>query len=135
VPTGPAPALPPVPGSAAGGRTNAAAGPWSGLLPAGPAGQLLVLAEPADPGWRATLAGQPLPPVAAWGWAQAFELPAGTSGEVQVRYDHGPHRALVLAGAAAAGLLVLLAVPAWLSSSAGRRSRWLAGAPDDGTAR
>ncbi|WP_158072942.1 glycosyltransferase [Pseudofrankia sp. EUN1h] len=84
-----------------------------GLLPAGPAGRLLVLAEPADPGWRATLAGRPLTPVAAWGWAQAFEVPGSPAAEVRVRYDHTPHRALVLVEAAVVGALALAGVSTW----------------------
>jgi len=85
-----------------------------GQVPAGPAGRLLVLAEPADAGWRASLAGRSLTPVAAWGWAQAFEVPAGPAAEVRVRYDHTPHRVLVAIEAALAGAVAL----GWASSRA-----------------
>jgi len=87
-------------------------------LPAGSGGRLLVLAEPADPGWRATLAGRRLTPGTAWGWAQAFEVPAASAGQVRVRFDHTPHRTLVVVEAvvvAAVGLggLSSLAGRAW----------------------
>jgi GT2 family glycosyltransferase len=55
---------------AAGGHARTA-------LPAGPAGRLLVLAEPYSSHWRASLDGAPLPPAHAYGWAQAWTLPAG----------------------------------------------------------
>ena len=45
-------------------------------VPAGQAGRLLVLAEPASGAWRATLDGHRLTPVRAYGWAQAWRLPA-----------------------------------------------------------
>ncbi|MDT3439031.1 glycosyltransferase [Pseudofrankia sp. BMG5.37] len=116
-------------------RTGASASSFEtssdGLLPAGPAGRLLVLAEPADPGWRATLAGRPLTPVAAWGWAQAFEVPGGPAGEVQVRYDHTPHRALVVVEAAIVGALALAALStracAWRRRRGGATVWWAGG--------
>ena len=94
-------------------------------LPAGPAGRLLVLAEPADPGWRASLAGRPLTPVSAWGWAQAFVVPAGPAGTANVRFDHTPHRALELAEAAAVGTFLVGGLP--LALAAGWRRRQAAG--------
>jgi hypothetical protein len=45
-------------------------------VPAGAAGRLLVLAEPADGEWRASLDGRDLSSVRAYGWAQAWRLPA-----------------------------------------------------------
>ena len=44
-------------------------------VPAGPVGRLLRLGEAADPRWRATLDGAPLPAVTD-GWQQAFAVPA-----------------------------------------------------------
>ncbi|WP_243657732.1 glycosyltransferase [Parafrankia sp. BMG5.11] len=83
-------------------------------LPGGAAGRRVVLAEPADSGWRATLDGAPLPAAVADGWAQAFVLPA-EGGLLEVSYDHHRHRAAVLATAAAGALLLaagpLAAVP------------------------
>ena len=84
-------------------------------LPAGGAGRLLVLADGVDPGWQARVDGRPLTRRTAWGWAQAFELPA-SGGLVQLRHTQEPrHRVLWLQ----AGLLlvaVVLSVP-------GRRRR------------
>ena len=53
------------------------------MLPPGGEGRLLLLGEPADRRWRATLDGQPLTPVDA-GWQQAYALPAGGG---QVSYE------------------------------------------------
>jgi hypothetical protein len=90
-------------------------------LPAGPAGRLLVLTEPADSGWQADLAGRRLTPVAAWGWAQAFVVPGGPAEPVRVRYDHGPHHALVV-GEAALVAVFLLAGPRAARRSGRRRA-------------
>ncbi|HWH30956.1 MAG TPA: hypothetical protein VNU26_18715 [Mycobacteriales bacterium] len=80
-------------------------------VPDGEPGRLLVLAEAVDDGWRATLDGRRLVPVAAWGWAQGFELPAG-GGRLELRHEDGTRtRALTLQGAALA-LTAVLAVPA-----------------------
>ncbi len=64
-------------------------------VPAGPAGRLLVLAEAADPGWRATLDGQALPRRTAWGWATAFALPAD-GGRVRVWHAQGGRRTVLV---------------------------------------
>lgn len=61
-----------------------------GTLPDGPDDRLLVVSELADPGWSATLNGQPLRSTTYDGWAQAFELP-GDSGVVRVTHQ-GEHR-------------------------------------------
>jgi hypothetical protein len=55
---------------------------------------LLVLAQPADDDWHATLDGERLPAARAYGWAQAWELPAG-GGHLVVSRDGG-HRDLWL---------------------------------------
>ncbi|HET6817178.1 MAG TPA: glycosyltransferase family 2 protein [Mycobacteriales bacterium] len=67
----------PLPGDAVPAPLPAGAGRARTRLPAGPAGRLLVLAEPADSRWRATLDGRRLPRATAYGWAQAWRLPAG----------------------------------------------------------
>ncbi len=80
-------------------------------VPAGSAGRLVVLAEPADGRWTATLDGVRLPGRTAYGWAQAFELPP-SGGELRLARDEG-HRALWLWLQAGLTLLVVvLAVPA-----------------------
>jgi GT2 family glycosyltransferase len=63
-----------------GAATALECGPDSTIsteLPEGPPGRVLVLAERAGQGWRATLDGQPLAAVSAGQWEQVFELPAG----------------------------------------------------------
>ena len=77
-------------------------------------GALAVLAEPADRGWRATLDGKPLARRTAYGWAQAFVLPA-TSGRLRIRFD-GTSPALVAVGELVA---VVVVVRAWRSRLAG----------------
>jgi GT2 family glycosyltransferase len=46
------------------------------VVPPGQAGRLLVLAEPASAHWHASLDGKQLPRATAYGWAQAWKLPA-----------------------------------------------------------
>jgi len=67
----------------------AASGHASTTLPAGPAGRLLVLAEPYSSHWRARLDGAPLPRTHAYGWAQAWVLPAGGGHLAVERADDG----------------------------------------------
>ncbi|WP_156252414.1 glycosyltransferase [Pseudactinotalea terrae] len=55
-------------------------------LPATEGAATLVLAERPDAGWHAWLDGDQLRAV-THGWQQAFEVPAGVSGELVVRYD------------------------------------------------
>ncbi len=84
--------------------------PATGELPAGPAGRVLLLAERADPAWRATLDGVPLAAVGR-DWRQAFAVPAAAAGRYVVEYApplRGPWQlAQVVVGAA----VVLLALP------------------------
>jgi GT2 family glycosyltransferase len=79
-------------------------------LPAGPAGRLLVLAEPADPHWRATVDGRPLHRSTAYGWAQAWTLPPG-GGRLQVTRSSDGRGRLLLLELAALVVLVLAARP------------------------
>ncbi len=73
----------------------------------GRAGRLVVLAETAAPGWRATYDGRPLVPRTAWGWAQGFELPAN-GGVLRVHHDsRGRPAAVALQGLALAVVVVL----------------------------
>jgi hypothetical protein len=58
-------------------------------LPAGGGpGRVLVLAEPHSGAWRARLDGHPLPAARAYGWAQAWRLPA-SGGVLTVQRDDG----------------------------------------------
>jgi hypothetical protein len=57
-------------------------------LAASAAPGLLVLNEPASSHWRASVAGKPLVRRTAYGWAQAFELPAGP-GRLTIHYSDG----------------------------------------------
>lgn len=79
-------------------------------LPAGESGRLLVLAETSSPGWHAALDGTPLKPAEAYGWAQAFDLPAA-GGRLTVTW-HDPARGRWLAlQAALVALAVLFSLP------------------------
>jgi hypothetical protein len=69
-----------------------------------------VLAEASDPGWRAELDGVPLTRRTAWGWAQAFELPA-SKGLVTVDRDSRPRVLLVVAQGLALAVVLVLAAP------------------------
>lgn len=69
-------ALPASPGSADTTYTSVATG------------GLAVFAEPANHQWHATLDGKPLVGRTAYGWAQAFELPAA-SGRLRISFSDG----------------------------------------------
>lgn len=74
------------------------------------ANSLLVLAERRDSGWRASIDGTALRSVSA-DWRQTFEIPPGTSGQVQVHYDSTSYTIwLWVAGIILFGYL-LLSVP------------------------
>ncbi|HVE74006.1 MAG TPA: glycosyltransferase family 2 protein [Mycobacteriales bacterium] len=112
-----------LPAAAAGSALSGDRGPSDELLrlapphpvtrsvPPGAEGRLLVLAEAADPGWRATLNGTALPRRTAWGWAQGFVLPT-SGGELSIEH-HSAWRSAALAWHGAALLvLVVLCAPA-----------------------
>ncbi|MGH3744473.1 MAG: hypothetical protein ACRDTP_06405, partial [Mycobacteriales bacterium] len=79
-------------------------------LPAGGGGRLLVLADSLDSHWHATVDGRSLAAARAWGWAQAFVLPAG-SGTVHVWYDGGTRRLELGVQALVLLVMVVLAAP------------------------
>jgi arabinofuranan 3-O-arabinosyltransferase len=65
----------------------------------------LTIDENFSSGWRATLDGQTLDPIRIDGWRQAFIVPAGRGGVVQLHFEPGgSYRAGLVLG----GLLVLL---------------------------
>lgn len=75
-------------------------------------GGRIVLADQNDPGWRATAGGRVLTPIVVDGWAQGFDLPAGSSGAIEVEYRSAARTPwLVLAGIALIAVIVL-ALPA-----------------------
>ncbi|WP_086852795.1 glycosyltransferase family 2 protein [Amycolatopsis kentuckyensis] len=77
----------------------------------GPTGRLLVLAAEQEPGWKATVAGKPVPIVPAWGHQVAVSVPQESS-EVTVEYPGTERNLLLLAQLAAALFTLLTAVPA-----------------------
>ncbi|MFF5101343.1 glycosyltransferase [Streptomyces sp. NPDC000134] len=80
-------------------------------VPSGPDGRVLRLADTADPGWTATLDGEPLTRTTVDGWAQGFELPAA-GGRLDVTYDEPFTRtAWLWAQGLLAVVLVVLALP------------------------
>jgi hypothetical protein len=74
-----------------------------------PGADRLVLAERPDPGWQATLDGQPLTQVQGQD-VLTFSLPAAT-GRLQVTYEDPIRRWLVVAQGVALLVLVLLMLP------------------------
>ena len=64
------------------------------VVPSGASGRLLVLAEPASSHWRASLDGKRLAATTAYGWAQAWKLPAA-GGQLDLGRS-GEHRGLWL---------------------------------------
>ena len=79
-------------------------------IPVGDPGRLVVLAEVAESGWRASLDGKSLPARTYAGWAQAFTLPVG-GGRLVVTHDDGVRHLLVWGQLAVIVLLVFLAFP------------------------
>ena len=77
---------------------------------AGGAGRLLVLAEPASGDWRATLDGHRLPRATAYGWAQAWRLPAA-GGELVVSRSSGDRPLWLIAQLVLVVAAMLLALP------------------------
>ncbi len=98
-------APPPATGLPAGQITSRAE------VPDGVAGRLLVLADRADPGWRASLDGAALAPRRYDGWAQAFELPAG-GGRLRLEHDAGLRPVLLWLQLGLLVVVVVLALPA-----------------------
>ena len=77
---------------------------------AGPDGRLLVLADPVDAGWRASLGGRRLEARSYDGWAQAFTLPA-EGGRLSLRHDGGIRPVLLWLQLAAVVVVLVLALP------------------------
>lgn len=80
---------------------------------------LFVVNEVFNKGWRATLAGDRLEPVMIDGWRQAFIVPAGAGGEIELTFT--PNRAYQAGIAVGIVLLVLLALLAVIPNRRFRR--------------
>jgi hypothetical protein len=63
----------------------ASAGSADLTLPPGQTGRIVVLAEPANHGWHASVAGHSVSARTAFGWAQAFAVPS-TGGRLHISY-------------------------------------------------
>ncbi|HVA61313.1 MAG TPA: glycosyltransferase family 2 protein [Mycobacteriales bacterium] len=97
-------------------------------FPNGPAGRLLVLADSRAAGWTARSGGRSLQPATAYGWAQAFALPA-TGGAVVIAF-HAPARsAWLVAELVLTVITVFLALPV---DTLGRRALGEQYPPDAG---
>ncbi|MCU1588206.1 MAG: family 2 glycosyl transferase, partial [Frankiales bacterium] len=95
-----------------------------GRVAPGDAGRLLVLADATDPHWVATLNGERLDRRTAWGWAQAFTVPA-EGGVLEIHYEQtSRHVALAIEG-------VMLLVVVILAAPGRRRGRGLESYTDD----
>ncbi|HQR78875.1 MAG TPA: alpha-(1-_3)-arabinofuranosyltransferase [Actinomycetota bacterium] len=78
---------------------------------AGEQPRVLELAENYNPGWAAHAGSQQLAPVRVDGWKQAFIVPAGTAGQIDITY--GPDRTYrwgLLVGLVAALAVVFVAI-------------------------
>ncbi|GAB2849145.1 alpha-(1-_3)-arabinofuranosyltransferase [Actinocorallia aurea] len=84
-------------------------------------GGYLTVPENYNAGWTAALDGVTLRPVVLEGWRQAWELPAGSSGTVELTY--GPDRAYRLSLLAGLGLVLLVALLAALPGRPGAPAR------------
>jgi hypothetical protein len=85
-------------------------GSVSVAVPAGATGRLAVLAEPANRHWRATVNGQPALERTAYGWAQAFELPAG-GGRLRIEFRSGSRHTWLWVELAAVVIVLIAMTP------------------------
>jgi arabinofuranan 3-O-arabinosyltransferase len=74
---------------------------------------LLVVAENANPGWVAELNGRRLPPARVDGWQQAWQVPAGDGGTIQLTFapDRAYRDSLAGGGLSALAVVALVALP------------------------
>jgi hypothetical protein len=79
-------------------------------VPAGAAGRLVVLAEPASRSWHASMGGTSLPAKTAYGWAQAFVLPAA-GGQLHLDHSSGARHSWLTAEVVIIVVLGLTALP------------------------
>ncbi|NYF55853.1 arabinofuranan 3-O-arabinosyltransferase [Micromonospora purpureochromogenes] len=78
-----------------------------------PVDRILAVRENTNAGWRATVSGRVLTPVVVDGWQQGWLLPAGTSGEVLLRFvpDAAYRVGLFLGGVLLIGVVALAVLP------------------------
>jgi arabinofuranan 3-O-arabinosyltransferase len=96
------------------------------------AASYLEVHENYNPGWAATLNGQPLTPVRLDGWQQAFVVPAGAGGTIAMSFRPAATYHLVLVVSIIAAAL-LLAVVAWSFARRARRQSGDAAPPGLGS--
>lgn len=76
-----------------------------------PVDRVLAVRENTNAGWQASIGGRTLKPLVVDGWQQGWILPAGTSGEVLLRFaPDTTYRAGLLLGGLLLAVVVLLAV-------------------------
>lgn len=87
--------------------------------------RVLAVRENTNPGWQATLAGEPLRPMVVDGWQQGWVLPAGAAGEVVLRFtpDRPYQVALLTGGALLLGVALLALLPERRGSGPARPAR------------
>jgi GT2 family glycosyltransferase len=95
----------------------------------GPPGRLLVVADKASAGWRATLDGHALRATTYDGWAQAFRLPA-QGGQFRLHYDQGTRPLLLWLQAGVLLVVVVLVLPAARLRAVGTDDALFSDAPD-----
>jgi GT2 family glycosyltransferase len=88
----------------------ATAGAADVSLPAGGTGRVVVLAEPANGGWHASVDGHALERRTAYGWAQAFVVPS-SGGRLQIGYSSRPRDLWLVGELIAVVLLAGAALP------------------------
>ncbi|MCO1596875.1 alpha-(1-_3)-arabinofuranosyltransferase [Micromonospora sp. RHAY321] len=78
-----------------------------------PVDRVLAVRENTNDGWQATIGGRTLKPVVVDGWQQGWILPAGTSGEVVLRFapDTTYRAGLLVGGVLLVAVLLLAALP------------------------
>ncbi|MZD06972.1 DUF3367 domain-containing protein, partial [Streptomyces sp. SID5785] len=104
------------PAAAAPGTRRLTVGDWRGdtrsVRVTGGEAAYLTTYENANDGWQATLDGRKLTSLRLDGWQQAWLVPAGASGTVELSYEPGgTYRAGLIAGGA--GLVVLIGLALW----------------------
>jgi arabinofuranan 3-O-arabinosyltransferase len=106
-------------------------GPSHRIVRVGPGGDaVLRVAENVNDGWEATLDGEPLRRIRVDGWQQGYRLPSGAGGLLELRFTpDAPYRGALLAGLAAAVVLVAASGGAVLRERRQRSMREVLGFP------